>query len=439
MSKKLFNELERQQLKQNKYVLEVSDKAITYTDEFKLHFISEYDKGLLPRFIFEQAGFSVDIIGMARIRNASLRWRQAYEKSGVMGLRDTRKNNLGRPRSKELTKDEIINRQNSEIAYLKAELELVKKLELEERRVMTGKISPTLVFQLIERVIQNHNLSGVTSHLCEIAGVSRSGYYRFLNTHEIRRTRDEKDATDFNIIKKAYDFKGYSKGSRGIYMALKNVFGVVFNLKKIQRLMRKFKLICPIRKSNPYKRIAKATKEHSVVPNLLQRRFKEGNPAQILLTDITYIPFRGRFAYLSVIKDSISNEILAYHLSKNIKLEIVLKTLDKLIQNHGERLDPKVMIHSDQGSHYTSPNFQKRLRQANIIQSMSRRGNCWDNAPMESFFGHMKDEVIFNEYESFDEVQTAVDNYVEYYNNDRYQWNLKKLTPVLYRNQLLAA
>ncbi len=70
---------------------------------------------------------------------------------------------------------------------------------------------------------------------------------------------------------------------------------------------------------------------------------------------------------------------------------------------------------------------------------MSRRGNCWDNAPMESFFGHMKDEVAFNVCESFTEIQTAVDDYIEYYNNDRYQWNLKKLTPLLYRNQLLAA
>ncbi len=351
MSKKLFTELEQQQLKQNKYILEVSGKAITYTDEFKLHFISEYSKGLTPRLIFVQAGFDVDIIGMSRIRNAALRWRQSHDKFGVMGLRDTRKNNSGRPRKKELTKDDIINRQNSEIAYLKAELELVKKLELEERRVITRRISSSQIFKLIEEVILKHSLLSVTGHLCEIAGVSRSGYYHYLKTQKNRICRAESDLIDFSLIKRAYDFKGYSKGSRGIYMALKNVFGVVFNLKKIQRLMRKFKLICPIRKSNPYKRIAKATKEHSVVSNILQRKFKDGNPAQILLTDITYIPFKGSFAYLSVVKDSVTNEVLAHNLSKNIKLEIVITTLGNLLKNHGHRLDPNVMIHSDQGSH----------------------------------------------------------------------------------------
>ena len=222
-------------------------------------------------------------------------------------------------------------------------------------------------------------------------------------------------------------------------MALKNVFGVIFNRKKIQRLMRKFNLICPIRRANPYKRIAKATKEHAVVPNRLNRKFKEGIPGQILLTDITYIPFRGSFAYLSVVKDSVTNEILAYHLSKNIKLEIAMKTLDRLFENHGHRLASNAYVHSDQGSHYTSPIFQKKLKEAMLGQSMSRKGNCWDNAPMESFFGHMKDEVDFEICASYEEIQEQVDRYIDYYNHSRYQWNLKKLTPVMYRNQLLAA
>lgn len=439
MSKKTFSEEEQQLLKQNVYVLEVSDMSITYTDDFKIHFVAEYKKGLSSRIVFEEAGFDTELIGESRIRNASLRWRKAYEKNDVMGLRDTRKGNSGRPTSKELTKDDIIKKQQAEIEYLKAELELIKKLELAERQVVNGKLKPSQIFNLIESIIAKHKLNGVIQHLCKVSGVSTSGYYHYMNTRDLRAIRHEQDLDDFMLIQKAYKHKGVNKGSRGIYMALKNIFGVIFNRKKIQRLMKKFNLICPIRRPNPYKKIAKATKEHSVVPNLLDRKFKDGIPGQILLTDITYLPFNGSFAYLSAIKDSVTNEILAYHLSKNIRLEIAMKTLDKLLENHGNRLTSNTFIHSDQGSHYTSPNFQKRLKKAKLGQSMSRKGNCWDNAPMESFFGHMKDEVDFDTCTSFKELSAKIDQYMEYYNHYRYQWNLKKLTPVMYRNQLLVA
>ena len=94
-------------------------------------------------------------------------------------------------------------------------------------------------------------------------------------------------------------------------------------------------------------------------------------------------------------------------------------------------------VHSDQGSHYTSPTFQELLKELKLGQSMSRRGNCWDNAPQESFFGHMKDEIDFKKILTFQELQVEIDKYITYYNNYRYQWNLKKMSPVQYRNHLL--
>ena len=94
--------------------------------------------------------------------------------------------------------------------------------------------------------------------------------------------------------------------------------------------------------------------------------------------------------------------------------------------NHKNHLHSDAFIHSDQGVHYTSPKFQEKLKENNLSQSMSRRGNCWDNAPQESFFGHMKDEVDFKSCKTIDEVIKKVDDYIEYYNNYRYQWNLKK-------------
>lgn len=128
MSKIRFSNYEIDKLSKNKYVLKVSDKAITYTNEFKIHFIAEYSKGKTSRVIFEEAGFDVDVIGIRRIDYAGARWRKAYKENGVLGLNDTRRNNSGRPRQRKITKDEIITKQNAEIEYLKAEVELQKKI-----------------------------------------------------------------------------------------------------------------------------------------------------------------------------------------------------------------------------------------------------------------------------------------------------------------------
>lgn len=144
-------------------------------------------------------------------------------------------------------------------------------------------------------------------------------------------------------------------------------------------------------------------------------------------------------AYLSTVKDGSTNEILAYNLSDRLTLDIATDTIHKLMANPNLNLPKDAFIHSDQGSHYTSPIFQKLLKSYNIGQSMSRRGNCWDNAPQESFFGHMKDEINYKSCSSLSELNHLIDDYINYYNNYRYQWNLKKLTPVQYRNQLLIA
>lgn len=144
-------------------------------------------------------------------------------------------------------------------------------------------------------------------------------------------------------------------------------------------------------------------------------------------------------AYLATIKDGSTNEILAYNVSNKITLDIATDTIHKLMRKSSFTLHKDAFIHSDQGSHYTSPKFQKLLKHYNLGQSMSRRGNCWDNAPQESFFGHMKDEIDYKSCTTLFELEKVIDEYMKYYNNHRYQWNLKKLTPVQYRNQLLAA
>ena len=136
MSKKIFTEQEILELSKNKYVKNVTAKGITYTNEFKLQFIAEYENGKTSRAIFEDAGFDVNIIGIKRIDSASLRWRKAYNDKGILGLEDTRTLNSGRTLNRELTIEEIIAKKDAEIEYLKAELELIKKLELQERQVI---------------------------------------------------------------------------------------------------------------------------------------------------------------------------------------------------------------------------------------------------------------------------------------------------------------
>ncbi len=150
-----------------------------------------------------------------------------------------------------------------------------------------------------------------------------------------------------------------------------------------------------------------------------------------------FITRNGQKAYLSTILDASTNEALAYNLSKSLKIDIVTDTIDNLTKSNKHLLRKDVFIHSDQGSHYTSPIFQLKLKQNNIGQSMSRRGNCWDNAPQESFFGHLKDESNIKDCETFEELTHEIDEYIDYYNNHRCQWNLKKMTPVQYRNHLL--
>ena len=276
--------------------------------------------------------------------------------------------------------------------------------------------------------------------MCKISGVSRSGYYKYFSadTIKIRESNEVRDLESKENILKAYNFKNRKKGARQIKMTLNNYLGINYNLKRIRRIMKKYDIICPHRKANPYRRMMKATKEHTVLPNLLNREFKQKIPGKVLLTDISYLFFKnGQKAYLSTILDASTNEVLSYNVSKSLKIDLVTNTIDKLIKNNKYILRKDSFIHSDQGVHYTSPIFQKKVKTNKIGQSMSRRGNCWDNAPQESFFGHLKDEADIKSCETFEELVKEIDDYINYHNNFRWQWNLKKMTPVQYRNHLL--
>lgn len=291
-------------------------------------------------------------------------------------------------------------------------------------------------FALIYNAIQNDDNALSISYMCRIAGVSRSGFYAWMDAAPARQKREDHDRDDFSKVLEAYRFRGYAKGARGIHMRLLHQ-GIIMNVKKIRRLMNKYHLLCPIRKANPYRRMAKALATNNVAPNVVNRDFKK-NPRKVLLTDITYLFFENGKCYLSTILDAFTHEVLAYKVSRSLKVDFVLDTVDALVSEHGSTLDNETIVHSDQGCHYTSYAFIQKLKDAEFIQSMSRKGNCWDNAPQESFFGHMKDELCdeITRCQTFNDVLARVDDWMDYYNNDRYQWDLLKLSPKEYYQYL---
>mgnify|MGYP000917795877 CR=1 FL=1 len=251
-------------------------------------------------------------------------------------------------------------------------------------------------FEIIHTALQKEDNPLDIQTMCQLAGVSRSGYYRWLSAEKHRENQEAQDRADFELILIAYNYRGYKKGARSIYMRLIHLDPpVVMNVKKIRRIMEKYSLYCPIRKANPYRRLAKATHTSHTATNLVNREFTAKGPRKVLLTDVSYIPYNGTFCYLSTIPDAYTRQVLAYELSESLEVDFVLQTIVQMVDKHGISLQAETIVHSDQGFHYTSLKFIQILKDSNLRQSISRRGNCWDNALQESFFGHMKDEITF--------------------------------------------
>lgn len=296
---------------------------------------------------------------------------------------------------------------------------------------------PSTKFEIIYETIKADNNLLNLSELCKIACVSRSGYYYWLTAEKKKLTKEEQDHVDFDLILTAFKHRGYDKGVRGIYMRLLHLVPpIIINQKKIRRLMHKFNLRCPIRKANPYRRMAKAMQTSRCAPNILSREFKAFGTRKILLTDITYIPRYShhkdgslRYTYVSVIMDAFTKQILACVCSSSMEVDFVLDTVKQLMDNHGSELQTDALIHSDQGCHYTSNKFISIVNDLGLRQSMSRRGNCWDNAPQESLFGHMKDELKLLPSDAHHQIEEKVLDWVDFYNSERYQWSLAKLSP----------
>ena len=253
-------------------------------------------------------------------------------------------------------------------------------------------------------------------NMCATLEINKRTYYKYRNA-------EDKDYYDYLLIKEIFDENGKTYGYRRICDGLLDKYGVIFNHKKVQRIMAKYALkpeyIKRIRPNHNAKRV-----EENVKPNLLKRNFKTNAKNKVWLTDITYLIFNNKRAYLSTIIDLYDRRIVAYRIGKFNNIPLVTDTLNEAIAK--EKDVHNLIIHSDQGFQYTSQEYKAICEANGITISMSRKGTPIDASPMESFHSILKKETLYNNYiTSLEEYIAIVEDWLEFYNTKRLK-NRKK-------------
>ena len=279
---------------------------------------------------------------------------------------------------------------------------------------------------MIEKLRQEFSLADLLS----IAQIPRSTYYY----HAKRQNQPDKYSMEkAGIIAIFHENKG-RYGYRRITMELRSR-GFALNHKTVQRLMKELGLVCRVRmkKYKSYK-----GEVGKVAENLLNRDFTAKKPNRKWVTDVTEFHLFGQKLYLSPILDLCSRDIVSYTISDRPVLSMVTEMLDRAFKQLPDGTG--LILHSDQGWQYQHKQYQRMLRKKTVRQSMSRKGNCLDNAVMENFFGHLKTELLYlQEFESIEHFKAELIDYLDYYNNRRIKANLKGLPPAIHRQQTLNA
>lgn len=268
------------------------------------------------------------------------------------------------------------------------------------------------------------------ARLLELAGLARSTFYYQQKSLQMADKYEQLKGqirTLFNQHKGRYGYRRITAGLRQL--------GQQVNHKTVQRLMGMLGLKSLVR---PKKYRSFKGEVGQAAPNALRRRFKATAPNQKWVTDVTEFHVAGEKLYLSPVLDLYNGEIVAFETSRRPAFELVNAMLKKALSRL--RSSDRPMLHSDQGWHYRMPAYQRQLRESHLVQSMSRKGNCLDNAAMESFFAVLKTEFFYlNKFSSVDELRKGLADYIRYYNHDRIKLKLKGLSPVQYRTQALGA
>ncbi|EJV44004.1 putative transposase [Bacillus toyonensis] len=263
--------------------------------------------------------------------------------------------------------------------------------------------------------------------LCNVLELPRSTFYRWLQRTEDLRNDIEEKIKDVCLRHKL------RYGYRRVTAVLRKM-GLCINHKKVLRIMNKYHILSKVRRKK--KKYINGT-EPVVAPHRLERQFEASAPNEKWFTDVTYLLFGERTLYLSTIMDAFNREIISYVISESQTLALAMKTLKQAMRG---RKVKDVLLHSNQGSIYTAKEFQAYAKEKGIITSMSRRGNCHDNAVMESFFGHLKSEAFYSQKitkVSNTTVRKIVLEYIHYYNCVRIQGKLNHLSPKEFREQMV--
>lgn len=237
------------------------------------------------------------------------------------------------------------------------------------------------------------------------------------------------------LVKEAYDRSRKTYGYRRIGIWIKREYGLNINHKAVLRLMQKMNIRSVARKINPYRQVNTRYGATHTYPNLLKQNFHAEKPNQKWGTDITYIRTQQGFVYLAVIKDFFDKSILGYALSRAFSIPLVLKALHMAVEQSSS--PQGVILQSDQGPQYQSVPYRQMTAKYGVIPSMSRPGNCLDNAPTESFFSHLKEEWLrHTKIKDINHAVAMVESYIDFYNHERIQLKTK-LTPSELRRQFV--
>ncbi|WP_151409469.1 IS3 family transposase [Anaerococcus sp. Marseille-P9784] len=263
-----------------------------------------------------------------------------------------------------------------------------------------------------------------------VAKLPKSSYYERKSKLENPIDKDKEIKEEIKLIVKAS--KG-RYGYRRVNTALRNK-GLIVNHKRVLRIMKQEGLLCTKFKTRSRKYSSYKGQVGKVAPNVVNRNFKASRPNQLWLTDVTEFRIKGREErlYLSPILDVYNSEIISYTLSHHPTIKLTNSMLDKAIK--GISTKDNLVIHSDQGFHYQHSSWSSKLRKLNIRQSMSRKGNCLDNSPMENFFGLLKQEMYYGvEFKNYEQLRKEIESYIKWYNEDRIKAKLNGMSPVDYR------
>ena len=264
------------------------------------------------------------------------------------------------------------------------------------------------------QVIYRHRTEYPISVMCQFFGVSRSGYYAYIE----RMGLEDKDAALAEKIKAHQDRCYQTYGYRRMHLWLESQ-GIHRNPKTVLKIMKKYGILSEIRRKRKWQNLGQQIHRYK---NLLNRQFFADKPNSKWVTDISYIQTKEGVLYLSVIRDLYDNSIVAYKTATQQTINLVLDTIRLAMKKEKKRVAAELQLHSDQGFQYTSTAYFKLTQSYGIMPSMSRKGNPYDNAMAENFFSILKTECIYrHKPRTLSEAQRMIDDYIYFYNNERIQ------------------